>query len=182
VLLLRELPITILEPGSHKDKYMVDADFERELVEALPLMERTASVYVRRGDDRRDVVQEAALRAWANRGQFRGDSKFSSWAHTIVRNVVLEMHRRKHAGTRPPEVSMPNFFDVVDDTPMTAHEDWPVIEELLPTLPKHMQVAIDIRLKDLNAGPTSTNKVRYYRAILVLRAKLRRRGNLRADR
>jgi len=158
---------------------MVDADFERELVDALPLMEKTASAYLRRGDDRRDVVQEAALRAWANRDQFRGDSKFSSWAHTIVRNVVLEIHRRKHAGCRPHEVSMPNFFDPVDDKPMTAHEDWPVIEKLLPTLPKPMQIAVDIRLKGLNAGPTSTNKVRYYRAILILRARLRGKRKIR---
>jgi RNA polymerase sigma factor (sigma-70 family) len=153
---------------------MVDDDFERELVAALPLMERTASAYLRRGDDRSDVVQEAALRAWAHRGQFRGDSKFSSWAHTIVRNVVLEMHRQKHVKRRPHEVSMAaNFFDAVADKRMTAHEDWPLIEKLLLTLPKPMQMAIDIHLNGLNAGPTSTNKVRYYRAILVLRAKLR---------
>jgi RNA polymerase sigma factor (sigma-70 family) len=157
---------------------MLDADFERELVEALPLMEKTASAYLRRGDDRKDVVQEAALRAWANRNQFRGDSKFSAWAHTIVRNVVLEMHRRKHAGCRAQEVSMPNLFDAVDDKRMTMHEDWPVVERLLPTLPKPMQVAVNIRLKGLNAGPTSTNKVRYYRAILILRARL---GGKRED-
>lgn len=151
---------------------MVDADFQRALVEALPLMEKTASVYLRRGDDREDVVQEAALRAWANRSQFRGDSNFSSWAHTIIRNVVLEMHRRKHAQCRANEISMPDFFDAVDDKPIPAYDDWPVIEKLLPTLPKYMQVAIDIRLNDLDAGPTSTNKVRYYRAILALRARL----------
>ncbi len=167
-----DLAITILEADSHRDEYMVDADFERELVAALPLMERTASAYLRRGDDRSDVVQEAALRAWAHRGQFRGDSKFSSWAHTIVRNVVLEMHRRNHLGCRPNEVSMANFFDTLADKPASAHEEWPLIEKLLPTLPKPMQTAIDIHLNGLNAGPTSTNKVRYYRAILVLRAKL----------
>jgi RNA polymerase sigma factor (sigma-70 family) len=158
---------------------MLDSDFERELIAALPLMEKTASAYLRPGDDRRDVVQEAALRAWASRAQFRGDSKFSSWAHTIVRNVVLEMHRRKHAGCRPHEVSMPNFFDAVDDKPTTAHEDWIVIARLLPTLPKHMQAAVDIRLNSLNAGPTSTNKVRYHRAISMLRARLRGKRNTR---
>jgi RNA polymerase sigma-70 factor (ECF subfamily) len=152
---------------------MIDAEFERELVAALPLMEKTAGAYLRRGDDRSDVVQEAALRAWAHRGQFRGDSKFSSWAHTIVRNVVLEMHRRNHLGCRPHEVSMANFFDSVADKPASSHEEWPLIEKLLPTLPKPMQMAIDIQLNGLNAGATSTNKVRYYRAILVLRAKLR---------
>ena len=107
---------------------MVDADFQRALVEALPLMEKTASVYLRRGDDREDVVQEAALRAWANRSQFRGDSNFSSWAHTIIRNVVLEMHRRKHAQCRANEISMPDFFDAVDDKPIPAYNDWPVID------------------------------------------------------
>ena len=44
---------------------MVDADFERELIEALPLNgEDRERLLARPGDDRRDVVQEAALRAW----------------------------------------------------------------------------------------------------------------------
>ena len=170
------------EPGSQKDKQMVDEDFERELVEALPLMEKSACAYLRRGDDRRDVVQEAALRAWANRGQFRGDSKFSSWAHTIVRNVVLEMHRRKHAGTRPHEVSMPDSFEPVDEKRVIAHEDWPIIENLLRTLPKHMRGAIEIRLSESDPGSTSTNKVRCYRAILILRTKLRCKSKARSPR
>src|SRR5215470_5963181 len=69
-----------------------------------------------------------------SRRQFRGDSKFTSWVHTIVRNVVLDGHRRKHARRRPIEVSMPDFFDAVDEKLSPVPEDWHKVEELLPTL------------------------------------------------
>lgn len=160
---------------------MVDDDFERELVEALPRMNKTAGLYLRPGDDPRDVVQEAALRAWANRHQFRGDSHFSSWAHSIIRNVVREIHRRKHASTRPSEVSMPDCFDAIDERLTRPHEDWPIVEGLLSTLPRHLQIATELHLSDSDPGPTSTNKVRYHRAILLLRKKLCRRQSTRAS-
>lgn len=159
---------------------MVDDDFERELIDALPRMNKTAGMYLRPGDDPRDVVQEAALRAWANRHQFRGDSHFCYWAHTIIRNLVREIHRRKHASTRPTEVSMPDCFDAIDERSTRPHEDWPIVEKLLITLPKHLQVATEIYLHDLDSGATSTNKVRYHRAILLLRKKLHRRRSTRA--
>lgn len=158
---------------------MLDDEFERELIEALPCMDKTASLYLRRGDDRRDIVQEAALRAWANRRQFRGDH-FGAWAHTIIRNVAFDLHRRKHAASRPPEAPMPDFFDAVDERSSRTHEDLALVMKLVQTLPKPMQVAVEIYLAEMDKGRNSTNKVRYHRAILIMRAKLRARRKTRA--
>lgn len=158
---------------------MIDDEFERELIEALPCMDKTASLYQRRGDDSRDIVQEAALRAWANRRQFRGD-RFSAWAHTIIRNVAFDLHRRKHAASRPPETPMPDFFDAVDERSSRTHEDLALVMKLVRTLPKPMQVAVETYLADMDKGRNSTNKVRYHRAILIMRAKLCARQKTRA--
>lgn len=156
---------------------MIDHEFEQELIEALPCMDKTARLYLRRGDDRRDIVQEAALRAWANRGQFQGDH-FSAWAHTIIRNVAFDFHRRKQAVSRSPETPMPEFFDAVDDKSTHAAEDLALVMKLVRTLPKPMQVAVGVYLADADKGRSSTNKVRYHRAIRIMRAKLgaRQRG------
>ena len=42
-----------------------------------------------------DLVQEAFLRVLRHRDKFRGDSRFATWLHRIVRNVCLD-----HIGAR----------------------------------------------------------------------------------
>ncbi len=36
-----------------------------------------------------DVCQEAFVKVWQNLGSFRGDSKFSTWLHSVATRVVL---------------------------------------------------------------------------------------------
>ncbi|HEY8670962.1 MAG TPA: sigma-70 family RNA polymerase sigma factor, partial [Terriglobales bacterium] len=45
-------------------------------------------------DDAQDVVQDAFIKAFQNLGQFRADSKFSTWLYRIVVNQSL-MELRK---------------------------------------------------------------------------------------
>ena len=42
-----------------------------------------------------DVCQEVFVQLWKNIANFRGDSKFSTWLHSVATNVVLG-HLRKH--------------------------------------------------------------------------------------
>ncbi|WP_286264359.1 RNA polymerase sigma factor [Thalassotalea atypica] len=42
-----------------------------------------------------DVCQEVFVQLWQNIRNFRGDSKFSTWLHSVATNVVLG-HLRKH--------------------------------------------------------------------------------------
>ena len=48
-----------------------------------------------------DIAQEAFLRAWSQAGQFRGDSKFSTWVIGIARNLLRE-HGASEAHRGPP--------------------------------------------------------------------------------
>jgi RNA polymerase sigma-70 factor (ECF subfamily) len=52
-----------------------------------------------RTPDLEDVVQEVFLQVHRSLGDFRGQSKFSTWLHRVTVNVVL-MHRRR-ARSRP---------------------------------------------------------------------------------
>ena len=75
-----------------------------------------------------DVVQEAFLKAFQHLGQFRENSKFSTWLIRITLNQSL-MKLRKLRITR--EVSIDNDFQSEDDNLPIDVADWaPNPEEL----------------------------------------------------
>lgn len=42
-----------------------------------------------------DAVQEALLKAWRHRDQFRGDAELDTWIHRIALNAALDLLRRR---------------------------------------------------------------------------------------
>ena len=51
-------------------------------------------------DDREDITQDCLLRVWLKSRTFRGQSKFTSWLHTVVRNEFVSWTRRRRARGR----------------------------------------------------------------------------------
>jgi RNA polymerase sigma-70 factor (ECF subfamily) len=50
--------------------------------------------------DAQDAAQEAFVRAWRSIRRFTGQSKFSTWFHTILRNICVDrLRKRKRRGT-----------------------------------------------------------------------------------
>ena len=56
-------------------------------------------------DDAQDVVQETFIKVFQNLGQFRADSKFSTWLYRIVVNQSL-MELRKHRRKAPVAIEL----------------------------------------------------------------------------
>ena len=42
-----------------------------------------------------DAVQEALLKAWAQRDEFRGDAELDTWIHRIALNAAIDLLRRR---------------------------------------------------------------------------------------
>ena len=42
-----------------------------------------------------DAVQEALLKAWDRRGEFRGESDLDTWIHRIALNAAIDLMRRR---------------------------------------------------------------------------------------
>lgn len=42
-----------------------------------------------------DAVQEALLKAWDRRDEFRGDSELDTWIHRIALNAAIDLMRRR---------------------------------------------------------------------------------------
>lgn len=79
-------------------------------------------------EDAEDAVQEAFLKAFQHLGQFREDSKFSTWLIRITLNQSLMKLRKRH---RTREVSIDNDFQSEENNLPIDVADWaPNPEEL----------------------------------------------------
>ncbi len=67
---------------------------------------RVAQHIIHNFEDAQDVVQEAFLKAFQKLGDFRGDSKFSTWLFRIVVNQSLMELRKQRTKQRAAEYSI----------------------------------------------------------------------------
>ncbi|MBB2940591.1 RNA polymerase sigma-70 factor (ECF subfamily) [Actinoplanes lutulentus] len=125
-----------------------------------------------------DAVQEAMLRAWRRRDDLTvGRGSLRGWLLTVVRNIVLDLHRARRS--RPREVSGVVGADVVAHD----HADHVVasvlVDEVLSRLsPDHRAVLELVYLRDGSVRdaamalgiPPGTVKSRSHYALQTLRA------------
>lgn len=59
-----------------------------------------------------DAVQDALLKAWDKRAEFRGEAELDTWIHRIAINAAIDLVRK----LRPLEVAEPGAFEGVADS------------------------------------------------------------------
>jgi RNA polymerase sigma factor (sigma-70 family) len=74
---------------------MNNAELDQLFASCIPRLQRTARLMLRDPQDSEDAVQEGLLLAFRNLKQFQGRSSFSTWLHSILRNVARTHYRRK---------------------------------------------------------------------------------------
>ena len=83
------------QPKPKHKKAVSARNFKRQMVASQDALGRFALRLCKREDMAQDLVQEALLKAWAARHQFKPGSNFLSWAFTILRNTWLNHLRRE---------------------------------------------------------------------------------------
>lgn len=84
-----------------------------------------------------DLTQELFVHVWQRLGQFRGDSKFSTWLHTVATRFATQYLRRQ----RPAHVSIVDsescqqLQQQVSDSPV----DLTLLDQLVARLPLQMR-------------------------------------------
>jgi RNA polymerase sigma-70 factor (ECF subfamily) len=81
-----------------------------------------------------DAVQEALLKAWARRDEFRGDAALDSWIHRIALNAAIDLIRRRK--TRAEDELHEDAFEAA---PTAAPESDYLLESLSADLSVAMQ-------------------------------------------
>jgi RNA polymerase sigma-70 factor (ECF subfamily) len=84
-----------------------------------------------------DAVQDALLKAWDRRAEFRGDSDLDTWIHRIALNAAIDLMRR-----RKPQLQIQMHEDVVANLAMAAPAISPESEYAHAALTKDLATAM----------------------------------------
>ncbi len=109
---------------------MTSEEFASRVEAMLPTLWRIAATELRAKADREDAIQEALLRAWANRGQLREERYLQTWLIRILLNVCKTQRKR---GRRAVPVAE------VPDRPGPPDEDSALREAFLRLEPRYRQ-------------------------------------------
>lgn len=84
-----------------------------------------------------DAVQDALLRAWDRRSEFRGDAELDTWIHRIALNAALDLMRR-----RKPQALLQVHEEVIANLAMAAPVPAPDSDYAHHALGKDLAVAM----------------------------------------
>ncbi|MCC6484079.1 MAG: sigma-70 family RNA polymerase sigma factor [Armatimonadetes bacterium] len=100
-------------------------------------------------DDAEDVYQLAYMKVLNRARQFRGESRFSAWLRTVVRNICVDCLRSQKS-----TVSLEQFKEGCENCPLTCFchvdgsvkraEERSVLEKALANLPDHYRKPIEL--------------------------------------
>ncbi len=73
---------------------MTAIDFNNQLVDLKPNLERFALSLTNNGSEAKDLLQETYLKALSNREKFVDYSNLKAWTFTIMKNTFINNYRR----------------------------------------------------------------------------------------
>jgi RNA polymerase sigma-70 factor (ECF subfamily) len=74
---------------------MTSYDFDNRFNELTPVLNAFAYNLTQNQEDAKDLYQETAFRAMANREKFQPDTNFKAWLFTIMKNIFINNYRKK---------------------------------------------------------------------------------------
>lgn len=168
------------------------AAFELLMRRHNQLLFRTARSILKNDAEAEDAVQEGYLRAWRALGEFRTESRLSTWLVRIVANEALGRLRRTGAQVIPLEAAMtspePETQAAFTDTPQRGPEHSALrsqvrtlLESRIDLLPEAYRTVFMLRaVEEMSVEevaqaldiPEATVRTRFFRARSLLREGL----------
>lgn len=103
--------------------------------------------------DAEDVVQDALVKVWTNRGSWRaGHARFSTWLYRVITNRCIDLCRRPHTSDVD---DVPELADGKADAVSTIHigEVNLLLERAMGKLPNQQRIALILSYHDDLSNP-----------------------------
>ena len=73
----------------------LEQSFVQQLQENQNIIHKICRLYTTDGDSHKDLFQEITIQLWKAFPNFRGDSKFTTWAYRVGLNTAITLYRKK---------------------------------------------------------------------------------------
>lgn len=73
----------------------LEKSFVQQIQENQNLIHKICRLYTDSEDAHKDLFQEITIQLWKAYPQFRGDSKFTTWAYRVGLNTAITLYRKK---------------------------------------------------------------------------------------
>lgn len=177
----QEIVDAIRAGNTRKYAALVDRHKDRALTLAIRL--------VGGREEAEEIVQDGFLRAYDSLGQFRGDSRFSTWLYRILYNLCMTRVTRRrggHSSLDGPEHEMPEKDLIASDEPgalelLEETEMGNLLSREVAGLPENFRVAVTLfyvqelsyeEMAGVTGLPLGTIKTNLFRARTLLRKRL----------
>jgi RNA polymerase sigma-70 factor (ECF subfamily) len=131
---------------------------------------RLALKLVRSPEEAQDLYQEAFLKVYRSIGQFRLESRFSTWLYRVVMNVCYDHHRRQKSRS---EVQAEASQEGATDYAGTIAEDRPGLNPERALRAREIGGRLEVALAGLSARERIVFELKHYQGL-----KLRAIGEL----
>lgn len=84
-----------------------------------------------------DLTQEVFIKLWDALASFRGESKFSTWLHTVATRVAISELRKQKRWRQ--DVSLTDVHDYADAVVQQESADLSELDKLIKRLPEQMR-------------------------------------------
>lgn len=83
----------------------LEQTFVQQIKDNQNLIHKVCRIYTSCLDDHNDLFQEITIQLWKAYPQFRGDSKFTTWAYRVALNTAITLFRKKKRDIDTTEIN-----------------------------------------------------------------------------
>nr|WP_297306308.1 sigma-70 family RNA polymerase sigma factor [uncultured Flavobacterium sp.] len=84
----------------------LESEFIILLEEHQNIIHKICRLYTSDQDSHKDLFQEISIQLWKAFPNFRGDSKFSTWAYRVALNTAISLYRKKTRTIETSDIEM----------------------------------------------------------------------------
>lgn len=87
----------------------IKRDFIDLLDEHQNLIHKICRIYTKDVDSHNDLFQEISIQLWRSFPNYKGDSKFSTWAYRVALNTAISLFRKTKRSIEVSDVDFSNY-------------------------------------------------------------------------
>ena len=128
----------------------LEQSFVQQLKENQNIIHKICRLYTNNSDAHKDLFQEVTIQLWKAFPNFRGDSKFSTWAYRVALNTAITLYRKSTRTIKTSEYEKHSFFISQDEYNSDEEEQLQLMYKAVSTLNDIEKALIFMYLEDAN--------------------------------